>query len=304
MRDCDSARPHGRKFRNLLDHHLPRPVTAALAALLLAGALAPTAGAVQPGRKHATTPDRMGLRYERVAFPAADSLEISGWWLPSTPDAPVLVMAPRGHGTMADLLPSVAEFQQRGFAVLTFDYRDFGPQGFDADSLRYVVFASRWVDDMVGALRYARSRAPAGTHVFAWGQGMGGSVALAAAARRAGLCDALVVEGLITTSQEQVRLNGTSTIAGVVEQHHRLVRADDEPLSAAASLRVPMLVILSGKDDVTPTADTQRVISRSRARVDRLPFPEAGHEGAERTPGYYDRVSHWLKRWLVFPAAG
>ena len=75
-------------------------------------------------------------------------------------------------GLTADLLPVVSEFASRGFTVMTFDYRDFGPAGpGEADSLVQLAFASRWVNDAEGALRYARSRAgkrPSAASIAAW----------------------------------------------------------------------------------------------------------------------------------------
>lgn len=274
-----------------------RPIL--LAALLLAVA-AVAARAVEPGQRHALLPKQLGLSAETVSFTTTDSVALSGWWFAAPPGAPVVVLAPRGSGTMADLLPVVLAFQARGFAVLTFDYRDFGPGGPGVqDSLRAVVFASRWVDDMVAALRYARARG--GTHVFAWGQDLGSAVALVAAARGRTLCDAVVVEGLFRYTQLVLRESGTSVLPGVPERQRALVDVVDEPAAAAQRMMVPLLAVIAGRDSVTPPEVTRVVVGHTLSRVDRWELPEAGHQGIENTPGYYDRVSKWLKRWTAFP---
>jgi uncharacterized protein len=276
---------------------------AALAVALLAGAVAP-ARAVEPGTAHAQEPGALGLRAEEVTFPAADSAEVHGWWFDGGAKAPVLVLAAHGSGTMADVLPSVQQFLARGFAVLTFDYRGFGPGAGPeaADTLRYIVFQSQWVDDMVGALRYARRRG--GSHVFGWGQDLGSAVTLAAAARNRTLCDAIAVEGLFRTSQDVLAANGTGMMNDVVVRHRILVAGGDEPFSAAGRLNVPAFVVLGGKDDVTPVATTRTIFARCHMRRDLWLVPEGGHAGLERTPGYYDRVAQWLKQWLVIPPGG
>jgi pimeloyl-ACP methyl ester carboxylesterase len=278
---------------------MTRALAILLGAVLLA--VAPVvARAVEPGQRHAYLPKELGLTAEPVSFAAADSTPLDGWWFAASPGAPVLVLASRGSGTMADLLPVVFGFQARGFAVLTFDYRDFGPGGRGAqDSLRFVVFASRWVDDMQAALRYARVRG--GGHVFAWGQDLGSAVALAAAARHRTVCDAVVVEGLFRNTQLVLRANGTSVIPGVPERQRELVDVRDEPSPAAQRLMVPLLAVIAGKDQVTPPEVTRVVVGHTLSRVDRWELPEAGHQGIESTPGYYDRVGKWLKRWTVFP---
>jgi pimeloyl-ACP methyl ester carboxylesterase len=271
------------------------------ATLLALPCAVPPARAVEPGADHTQRPADLGLQAEDVTFAAADSATVNGWWFPGPKDAPVIVVAPRGSGTMAGMLPSVKELLARGFQVLTFDYRGFGP-GSSAgarDSLRYIIFSSGWVDDMDGALRYARARG--GRHVFAWGQDLGSAVALAGAARDSKGCDAVAVEGLFRTSQELLLANGTSVIEDVPLRHRRLVRGPDEPLSAACLLRVPLFAVLAGKDTLTPPATTKAIAARNRLRADVWFLPNAGHAGAEQTPGYFDRLARWFKQWVALP---
>jgi alpha-beta hydrolase superfamily lysophospholipase len=280
---------------------------AALALVIVIGVVfcvCPMARAVEPGIKHAATPASLGLEAEEVGFPAADSTTVSGWWFQGVKSAPVVVIASRGTGSMGDMLPAAQQFLARGFSVLTFDYRGFGP-GSNAeavDSLRYIIFNSQWVDDLLGALRYARARG--GDRVFAWGQDLGSVVALAAAARSREACDAVAVEGLFRTAQEALNANGTAVMQEVVVRHRRFVGGQDEPISAAARLRVPLLVVLAGRDEVTPPAITKTIVLRSRARKEFWEIPEAGHLGAEKTPGYFDRMAQWFKRGTVLPPPG
>jgi len=264
-----------------------------LAALTM---FASAACAVVPGQKHALEPSRSGLPFETVAFrSAADSVGLSGWWFEGPANSPVIVFCSRGTGTMADLLPSVREMVRRGFTVFTFDYRDFGPGGpGETDSLRTLVFATRWVFDAQGAFAFARSRA-AGRHVFAWGQDLGGPVALAVGARDARLVDAIAVEGLFRTAIEQVEFNGTAQIPGVLPQHRLQVDTRDEPVATVPLLHVPLLAIIAMKDVVTPPEITKKLVTQSLSRIDRWVIPTAGHTGAELTPGYFDRLAGWYK---------
>jgi len=290
-----------RNRRVVLSRHIAFVLAIATGFTLFA---CPVTRAVEPGIKHAMTPGSLGLEAEEVGFPAADSTTVSGWWLQGAKAAPVVVIASRGTGTMGDQLPSAQEFLARGFSVLTFDYRGFGPGSNTeaVDSLRYIIFNSQWVDDMLGALRYARTRG--GSRVFAWGQDLGSAVVFAAAASAGEACDAVAVEGLFRSSQEALNANGTAVMQEVVVRHRRFVRGQDEPFSAAARLRVRLLVVLAGKDEVTPPAITKTIIARSRSRTETWDIPEAGHLGAEKTPGYFDRMAQWFKRGTVLPPAG
>ena len=289
------------------NHRVVRLRCAALApaiAAVLVLCACPVSRAVEPRIEHAMTPASLGLESEDVSFPARDSTTVSGWWLQGAKAAPVVVIASRGTGTMGDMLPAAQQFLARGFSVLTFDYRGFGP-GSSAeavDSLRYIIFDSRWVDDLMGALRYARARG--GSHVFAWGQDLGSAVVIAAVGRRKGVCDAVAVEGLFRTSQEALNANGTAVMHEVQVRHRRLVLGRDEPISAGTRLVVPMLVVLAGKDEVTPPAITKTIFAQSRVPTEMWEIPGAAHLGAEKTPGYFDRMAQWFKRWTAFPPSG
>ncbi len=260
-------------------------------------AVATPALAVSPSDKHAALPQSLGLEWSAVTFQSSrDGADLTGWWFEGKPDAPVIVLFDRETGSMGDLLPVVGEFAARGFTVMTFDYRDFGPAGPGAvDSLAQLAFASRWVNDAEGALRFARTKAGA-RPVFAWGQGLGGAIAVAAAARARANTDAVACEGLFRTLPELLRSSGLAQVPSAPERHRFLVETSDEPLTAVPNLIVPLHVILAGKDDVWPSATTQEVVRRSLSRIDRWVLPEAGHTGAEKTAGYYDRLAGWFTR--------
>jgi pimeloyl-ACP methyl ester carboxylesterase len=266
-------------------------------ALVLLALFAGPALAVEPSDKYSAMPASTGLEWSAVSFKSSrDQADLVGWWFEGKPGAPVLVLFDRSKGNMGDLLPVVSQFVSRGFSVMTFDYRDFGPAGPGAaDSLLQLAFASRWVNDAEGALRFARGKAGA-RPVFAWGQDLGGAVAVAAGARDRKNADAVSCEGLFRTLPELLRASGLAQIPGVSERARFLVETGDEPLTAVGGLTVPLHVAVAMKDDVWPPAVTQEVTRRSLSRIDRWIVPEGKHLGLEQTPGYYDRVGGWFTR--------
>jgi pimeloyl-ACP methyl ester carboxylesterase len=265
--------------------------------LALLALTAGVAGAVEPADKYVAMPASTGLEWSAVSFKSTrDGADLNGWWFEGKPDAPVLVLFDRAKGNMGDLLPAVGQFVGRGFSVMTFDYRDFGPAGpGPVDSLLQLAFASRWVNDGEGALRFARDKAGA-RPVFAWGQDLGGALAVAAAARDRKNADAVACEGLFRTLAELLRSSGLAQVPGVADRHRFLVETSDEPITAVGGLTVPLHVTVAMKDDVWPPAVTQDVTRRSLSRIDRWVVPEGKHVGLEQTPGYYDRLGGWFTR--------
>lgn len=259
--------------------------------------------AASPAGKHARLPESRGQRYTPVRFTTPDSVRLSGWWFAGPRLADVVVAAPRGEGTMANLLEAAKAMNSLGFSVLTFDYRDSGPGSPGLrDSLRYVVLASRWVNDMVAALKFARTRVDSGAHVYAWGgHDLPSMVALAAAARDAKLCDALAIEGVHRNTDEILRLNGTLVIPEAVRRQNAMVALRDQPAAAVSKLKVPLLVLVGARDTVTTVGDVQSVISSSRNRRDRLVFAESGHTDLEQSADYFERMRTWFIRMGAMP---
>ena len=274
-----------------------RPLAWLALASVLAVRLAPPAYAVTPSDKYSAMPASTGLAWSAVSFKSTrDGADLGGWWFDGPSDAPVLVLFDRGAGSMGDLVPVATEFVARGFSVMTFDYRDFGPAGPGAvDTLVQLAFASRWVNDAEGALRFARTKAGK-QPVFAWTQDIGGAIAVAAASRDQRNVDAIACEGMFRTLPELLRARGLAQVPGVPERHRFLVETADEPASTVGSLMIPLHVTVAGKDETWPAAVTQEITRRTLSRVDRWILPDAKYDGIEKTPGYYDRLGAWFMR--------
>ncbi len=273
---------------------------AALTALAALAALAAPLWAVQPSARLAHTPTDVGLAFDTVTLPAAgDSAQLQGWWIAGPPHAPVVVMAGPGTENRAVLLPLARRFHDRGLTLLLFDYRDFGPTGVGpTDTLRDLVMTSRWVDDAMGALRFAREHADSGARVVVgWGQEMGSAIMLAALGRDLHLADGLVLDNLFHDTETLMRWNGTSVIPDAVTRQHQLLRLNDEPVSASGRLRVPLLLTLAGREESAPPDVSDGLFTHPKSRVDRWLAPQATRAQLTETPGYVDRVVSWVQ-WI------
>ena len=147
------------------------------------------------------TPGDYGLDFQSVAFPSADGLALTGWWIPAEPlagqsQAPVVLLLHPLFGNRQgnvgqlrprlplrqptiDLLQLAARFHQAGDAVLLFDFRGHGESqsGLCAGGLTED-------QDVLGAVEYVFGRiAGAPCSVGVVGYGLGAAAALAAVGR-------------------------------------------------------------------------------------------------------------------------
>jgi fermentation-respiration switch protein FrsA (DUF1100 family) len=132
-----------------------------------------------PDQKQYDQPKDYGLVHEDVWFTTRDGLKLHGWFLPA-------VGTPRGivvhfHGNAANVTAHIGLIEwlpRAGYHVLMFDYRGFGQsQG--------RVTRAGTIADGHAAVDCALARPEAqGLPLFAYGQSLGGSVAIVVAAER------------------------------------------------------------------------------------------------------------------------
>ena len=96
-----------------------------------------------------------------------------------------------------------------------------------------------------------------------------------------------------------MRASGLAQVSGAPERHRFVVETNDEPVTAISGLMVPMHIVIAQKDEVWPAAITQEVTRRSLSRIDRWILPDAGHDGVELRPDYFERVGGWYKRFAA-----
>ena len=272
---------------------------AALAAVLLVAVPAMAAiAAASPARHPPPAPPALPAA---IQFVTADSVKLAGVWFAGPAKSASIVIAPRRRGREADLLETAAEFQRRGFGALVFSLRDSLPADRERDSLRYVVLASHWVDDMVAALKAVRARVDSTRHVFAWGQGLGGALAIGAAAREIGLCDAVAAEDVFPTADYVMRNNGMAVIPEAVRAQFRALSGGDEPFSAASRLRIPVFGILVGHDAGGPGDAALAALQRTRGPLERWLRPGVVSPAPPPGPAQIDTLANWFRRWTAYP---
>ena len=127
------------------------------------------------------TPADQGLGYEDVTFPSADGVPLEGWFIPADSDQLVIlnhpmgfsragqpttlepwqsIWGPSGNTEDVNFIPDYEILHNAGYNVLTYDLRNFGLSGSaNGGAVTSGLFEAR---DVIGSLRYARSRPDTG----------------------------------------------------------------------------------------------------------------------------------------------
>jgi fermentation-respiration switch protein FrsA (DUF1100 family) len=178
-----------------------------------------------------------------VTFTSGGDL-IAAWWFPGgTGRRPCVVMVHGAGGTKrSGLQPYAQQFAAAGFHVLVIDHRHFGDSG---GQPRQLLDPRQQVDDILAAVRYARSRDDVDAdRVALWGTSYGGGNVVVAAVRdgrvAAVVSQCPAMDGVTATWRALTQHGVTPrTLLGMM----RAVAAD---LLAAALDRPPVYVGLVG----------------------------------------------------------
>ncbi len=193
-------------------------------------------------------PHELGLTHEDVTFTTSDGLTLSGWFLPAQGNAKGLVV--HFHGNAANItahLALVDWLPRAGYHVLMFDYRGYGQSG------GHVTRAGTILDGHA-AIDYALTRPEAqNLPLFAYGQSLGGAVAIVVAAERPEI-SALVAESAFGSYrhiaarhiQQLMYFNGPSRLMAAM-----CISAGHDPLDVVGRLAPrPILVIAAENDSI------------------------------------------------------
>jgi dienelactone hydrolase len=245
-------------------------------------------------------PSALGLRYETVSFSTGAGVPLSGWYLPSTGGAAVVLLHGAGSNR-ADTLDHAAVLARHGYGVLLLDARGHGASGG-----RAMDFGWFGDTDVIAAAAYLRGRPDVDDdRVGAVGLSMGGEEAVGAAGRAR--LRAVVAEGATNrVAADRTWFADEFGVAGQIQVTvdrltyglTDLLTDASPPLAlrdaVAAAPGSSVLLVTAGR--VPDEALAARSIrGGSPATVETWDVPDAGHTG-----GLATRPAEWEAHVTTF----
>src|SRR5579883_281275 len=259
-----------------------------------------------PFGHYTISPFELGLPVENVTFaPRTGRHRVSGWYL-SAPGARTTIVVSPGYRTRKTQVIGVVNFLWRaGFNVLAFEYYGHGAIGGVPVTLGY-----REKEDFLGALAYARQRAPE-SHIGVLAYSMGAAIALLCAADHPEI-EAVIADSAFATHTSAVRYNLRRTLhvppAPFLWVGDRLLHLragyrfhQVEPLRAIARLAPrPVLLIHGGRDTIVDPHDAALLYRAAQDSKTLWIVPEADHCGAyfEDREKYVSRIVGFFEKHL------
>lgn len=258
------------------------------------------------------TPQLLGMEYEEATFTTADGVDLSGWYIPSSNGAAVVLL----HGassTLSHVLAHAQVLARLGYGVLMFDARGHG-----RSEGRAMEFGWNGELDTSAAVQYLSGRPDVdGNRIGAVGMSMGGEQVIGAMATDERIKAAVAEGATHRVLADQDWLVEEFGVRGRVQQvinRLEFVLVDlfaeaPEPISLRESVEAaaprPLLLIAAGRvpDEQRANRSIQAV---SPQTVELWVVPGAGHtEGLRRQPEEWEeRVGGFLGRELAHALPG
>lgn len=235
-----------------------------------------------------STPDRRGLAYEEVWFPARDGVKLHGWLVPGEADKPLVVFF---HGNAANIshrVDQIACLNSLGLSVFIFDYRGFGVSEGRALSEEDIYRDAR------GALDYLATRGhPPGRLVY-FGSSMGAAVALQMALETPPTGVALECP---FTSLRDIARHMTPVTYALVGWWSIDTAFDN--INKIGLLSRPLLILHGDRDDKIPLEMSRLLFVKAKEPKTLLVVPGAGHSDVFSVGG-----ETYRQAWRSFLAQG
>jgi len=261
--------------------------------------------ALKPERTYKMTPDSMGISYRQLLLKTIDGFKINAWMFEPKEESDkktVLIMSGGDAGNMSYMIYQAYMLSQKGFRVITYDYRGFGKSS-DFKINEDFLYYDEYVMDLQTVINYADSNLK--DHKIAlYGFSMGTMISGFAAARNKNI-GMIISDGLIIDPVKlAVREKEEDKRAGKAFRDILLPSGAANYESLFQSLKIPMLIFAGTKDNHTPMLDATEAIQQQPNRE--LVVYDGGHGEAfvkltvskQTGDRYFDYISGFANAYL------
>jgi pimeloyl-ACP methyl ester carboxylesterase len=228
-------------------------------------------------------PGDLGLsEFEDVWFTTSDGVELSGWYVPGTIKATIILAG--GMGTRDGMLPEGLVLARHGYGLLLFDWRGCGRSGAASHTLGY-----REALDIDAAAEFLADETDT-EQIGVLGFSLGGAAAIRSAAYQPAI-DAVVAMGNYHDLEAEIFGAGNehplltaifeSQIAWLFQQETGIdFERDPEPVELISLISPrPILLIYGEEEEALPPPSGRILLQAAREPKELWILPNVGHGG-------------------------
>ncbi len=252
---------------------------------------------------HQVTPDKYGLAFTEIHIHAARDAQLYGWWIPTSPDTPTLILVHGWSRNLASMMPYIQALHPMGYNLLAFDARNHG-----SSALIKHPTVGTFSEDILSALDFViRSDWASNKGIGIVGLSIGGGAAI----NVAGWDDrvkSVIAVGAISHPTEVMKLEFQKRkipdlIPWLLFQYMRFRFGMDferiAPVNNITHAHADILLIHGAEDATVPLAQGQELAAAGDAERTHLWIvPGKGHSNCNAHPQFWEKVHAFLQETL------
>ncbi len=249
-------------------------------------------------KPHRDTPAKYEIPFEEIQIPAIDGGSLYGWFIPSTPDAPTLILIHGWGRNVQRMMAYIRELHPQGYNLLVFDARNHGSS---TSAPRPTV--GTFTDDILSAVSYLReSDNFASLRIGLIGLSIGGGASIAAAGQDERIQAVVTVGALshpikVMMAQFKERhipqFIGTF-LFGYMRLRYGLDFDKIAPINHIPNAKADIFLIHGENDAVIPLSQADDFLSANPEKTRLWVVPDKGHSDCHFHATFWERVEGFL----------
>ncbi len=253
-------------------------------------------------KKHRSTPEKYQIAFNVVCIPGVKDAQLYGWWIPTSPDAPTLILVHGWGRNMARMMPYIRALHPMGYNLLAFDARNHG----SSSPVKHPTVGTFSEDTLAAVEFIAKSGWVSNNCIGIAGLSVGGGAAINAASwdRRV---KTVITVGAFSHPIDVMKLEFQKKIPDFIPWlffgYMRLRFGIDfdkiAPVNNISQSNADIFLIHGDKDETIPLVQGQALAGTGNPGRTRLwVVPGKGHSDCNTHPQFWEKVEAFLRETI------
>jgi pimeloyl-ACP methyl ester carboxylesterase len=249
------------------------------------------------------TPQKYDIPFDEIHIPAKNGAELYGWWIPSAPHAPTLILIHGWGRNLSRMMPYIRALHAFGYNLLAFDARNHGNSSplshptvgtFSEDALAVVDFISH--SDLVAVRAIG---------ILGLSIGGGAAINTASGDKRV---KSVVTIGALSHPKDVMNLEFqkrkipgffAAFLLGYIKLRFGIDFDKIAPVNNIPHAEANVLLIHGDRDETIPLAQGQALAAAGNPQKSQLWIvPDKGHSDCDSHPQFWEKVGAFLQTTL------
>ena len=249
------------------------------------------------------TPQKYDIPFDEIQIPAKNGAELYGWWIPSAPHAPTLILIHGWGRNLSRMLPYIRALHTLGYNLLAFDARNHG----NSSPFSHPTVGT-FSEDALAAVDFISRSSPVSECEFGIvGLSIGGGAAINAASADKRI-KSIVTIGALSHPKDVMNIEFQKRkmpgfFAAFLLSYIKLRFGIDfdkiAPVNNIPHAEADILLIHGDRDETIPLVQGQALAAAGNRQKSQLWIvPGKGHSDCDTHPQFWEKVGAFLQTTL------